>query len=274
MFYCPASSVLSSSVQCFIVQRPVFYRPASSVLPSSASLLLLFFNVQTGCLATVLLAINNLRDIDTDRKVAKNTLAVQLGRTFARCEITALMLVAYATLPYWAISKRGGGGGSMATYMAAALPAITAPGAANIARRVWMEPPGKSSVRFEARPRRFKPSPTECLVSIPLLGGRRGQQCAPGPQCGAAFVLRRAAGAEHIRNRGGAIAAATTAAAVPGRKQSGRVTRRGREIEPGGGGPGRAPPPLFLPPSLSGQCLCSTRTKLECSTTNSGGAPR
>ena len=72
--------------------------------------------------------------------MSKNTLAVQLGPTFARCEITALMVVSYATLPYWAL----GGGGGMRACMAAALPAVTAPGAAYIAWRVWVEPPGES----------------------------------------------------------------------------------------------------------------------------------
>ena len=43
-----------------------------------------------GSLAVVILAINNLRDIDNDRASNKRTLAARFGTTFARTEIVVL----------------------------------------------------------------------------------------------------------------------------------------------------------------------------------------
>jgi 1,4-dihydroxy-2-naphthoate polyprenyltransferase len=48
-----------------------------------------------GCLATVLIVINNLRDVDSDRKSNKKTIAVRFGERFARFEI-----VLFAILPF------------------------------------------------------------------------------------------------------------------------------------------------------------------------------
>ena len=42
--------------------------------------------LQVGFLATVLIAINNLRDVDQDAKVNKKTLAVRCGKKFARAQ--------------------------------------------------------------------------------------------------------------------------------------------------------------------------------------------
>ena len=52
--------------------------------------------VFTGALACAILALNNLRDIDTDRNARKRTLAVLLGRRATRALITALLAVAFA----------------------------------------------------------------------------------------------------------------------------------------------------------------------------------
>ena len=41
-------------------------------------------SVAVGCLATAILVVNNVRDIDTDRRAGKHTLAVRLGRQGAR----------------------------------------------------------------------------------------------------------------------------------------------------------------------------------------------
>ncbi|QIF01847.1 1,4-dihydroxy-2-naphthoate octaprenyltransferase [Roseimicrobium sp. ORNL1] len=46
--------------------------------------------LQVGMLSTVLIAINNFRDVDEDTKTGKRTLAVRFGKTFARREIDAL----------------------------------------------------------------------------------------------------------------------------------------------------------------------------------------
>ena len=57
--------------------------------------------VQIGCLSTVLIAINNLRDVAEDTKSGKKTLAVRFGTTFAKWEITVLIVVALGLNAYW-----------------------------------------------------------------------------------------------------------------------------------------------------------------------------
>ena len=54
--------------------------------------------VPVGLLATALLVVNNLRDIDTDRRAGKKTLAVRIGAAvtrwfYATCVIGAFALV-------------------------------------------------------------------------------------------------------------------------------------------------------------------------------------
>lgn len=57
--------------------------------------------LQIGLLATVLIAINNLRDLDQDRLVHKKTLAVRLGPRLGRFEVLFLVLAAYSLHFYW-----------------------------------------------------------------------------------------------------------------------------------------------------------------------------
>ncbi|MEX2579462.1 MAG: 1,4-dihydroxy-2-naphthoate octaprenyltransferase [Verrucomicrobiales bacterium] len=49
---------------------------------------------QCGLYSAVLIAINNLRDVDEDRKTGKRTLAVRFGKTFARWEIAVFCVMA------------------------------------------------------------------------------------------------------------------------------------------------------------------------------------
>jgi 1,4-dihydroxy-2-naphthoate octaprenyltransferase len=49
-----------------------------------------------GALATAILVVNNVRDIDTDRAAGKGTLAVKLGRDGARAEYGALLFLAFS----------------------------------------------------------------------------------------------------------------------------------------------------------------------------------
>ncbi len=60
--------------------------------------------VPVGALATAILVVNNLRDVETDRVAGKRTLAVRLGRGGARAEWFLLVAAAYliASLP-WAL---------------------------------------------------------------------------------------------------------------------------------------------------------------------------
>jgi 1,4-dihydroxy-2-naphthoate octaprenyltransferase len=54
--------------------------------------------VPVGLLAAAILVVNNVRDIDTDRRAGKRTLAVRLGRPGARTLFSVMLLVAYAAL--------------------------------------------------------------------------------------------------------------------------------------------------------------------------------
>lgn len=59
--------------------------------------------LQIGCLSTVLIAVNNLRDIDEDRQTGKRTLAARFGIGFARAEIFLLVLVPHVLAIYWLV---------------------------------------------------------------------------------------------------------------------------------------------------------------------------
>ena len=55
--------------------------------------------VPVGLLASAILVVNNVRDIDTDRRAGKRTLAVRLGRDRTRRLYAAMVAVAYLTAP-------------------------------------------------------------------------------------------------------------------------------------------------------------------------------
>ncbi len=48
-----------------------------------------------GLLASAILVVNNVRDLDTDRRAGKRTLAVRLGRERTRMLYVAMLLAAY-----------------------------------------------------------------------------------------------------------------------------------------------------------------------------------
>lgn len=56
---------------------------------------------QIGLLATVLIAINNLRDLEQDRRANKFTLAVRLGERASKYEILLLIFLPYLLSLYW-----------------------------------------------------------------------------------------------------------------------------------------------------------------------------
>jgi len=60
-----------------------------------------------GLLSVALLTVNNLRDVDEDRRAAKKTLAVRFGRTFARAEYVACLLVAALAVPVYLLLSTG-----------------------------------------------------------------------------------------------------------------------------------------------------------------------
>jgi 1,4-dihydroxy-2-naphthoate octaprenyltransferase len=64
-------------------------------------------SISVGFLATAILVVNNLRDIETDRRAAKMTLAVRMGRRNAVALYRLLVLGAYVTLPVALIAGEG-----------------------------------------------------------------------------------------------------------------------------------------------------------------------
>ncbi len=90
--------------------------------------------VPVGALATAILVVNNVRDIDTDRAARKRTLAVVLGRGGTRAWYGLLLLAAYATPVALVAARRA------APW--ALLPLLTAPLAAAVASVVWTHEDG------------------------------------------------------------------------------------------------------------------------------------
>jgi 1,4-dihydroxy-2-naphthoate octaprenyltransferase len=56
-------------------------------------------SIAVGFLATAILVVNNVRDVETDRRAGKNTLAVRMGRANAVVLYRLLVLGAYVVLP-------------------------------------------------------------------------------------------------------------------------------------------------------------------------------
>jgi 1,4-dihydroxy-2-naphthoate octaprenyltransferase len=77
--------------------------------------------VAVGSLAVVILAINNLRDIDNDRASNKQTLAARFGATFARAEIVFFGLTPFLCVAIIASLR---GAATLAVPMLALIPAV------------------------------------------------------------------------------------------------------------------------------------------------------
>lgn len=87
--------------------------------------------VPPGLLITAIMVVNNLRDIDTDRKAGKNTLAVILGRSRTIAEYKLLLLFSYLVPPAMIVT------GVAEIYIL--LPLFTLPMALLLAKRVAQE---------------------------------------------------------------------------------------------------------------------------------------
>lgn len=61
----------------------------------------LVLGLQIGFLSTLLIAINNMRDVHQDKKVNKRTLAVRFGVPFVRAEIVMLIFLTFLLQVYW-----------------------------------------------------------------------------------------------------------------------------------------------------------------------------
>jgi 1,4-dihydroxy-2-naphthoate octaprenyltransferase len=56
-------------------------------------------SIPVGCLSTAILVVNNVRDLDTDARAGKRTLAVRLGRARTRGLYVALVVAAFVMVP-------------------------------------------------------------------------------------------------------------------------------------------------------------------------------
>jgi 1,4-dihydroxy-2-naphthoate octaprenyltransferase len=84
--------------------------------------------VPVGLLASAILVVNNVRDLETDRRAGKRTLAVRLGRARTRWLYAAMVAGAFVTAPLpWAF-------GSMHAWLL--LPWAAIPLAAGVVRVV------------------------------------------------------------------------------------------------------------------------------------------
>ncbi|HUF12686.1 MAG TPA: 1,4-dihydroxy-2-naphthoate polyprenyltransferase [Longimicrobiales bacterium] len=87
--------------------------------------------IPVGALATAILVVNNLRDLETDARAGKRTLAVRLGRARAVLEYRLLLAAAYA-LPVVLVAVD-------VLHVWALLPLLTLPLALRLGRRVARE---------------------------------------------------------------------------------------------------------------------------------------
>jgi 1,4-dihydroxy-2-naphthoate polyprenyltransferase len=84
--------------------------------------------VPVGLLAAAILVVNNVRDLETDRRAGKRTLAVRLGRSRARTLYAAMIGLAFLTAPLpWIL-------GSLSAWLA--LPLLVLPAGVRLVRTV------------------------------------------------------------------------------------------------------------------------------------------
>lgn len=99
----------------------------------------LLAGAEVGLLSTVMIAVNNLRDIQQDRRVNKKTLSVRFGEQFGRLEITCLLALPYLLNLIWL------GWGQAVT---AFLPFFALPLATFVIQGIWKEEPGPIYNKF------------------------------------------------------------------------------------------------------------------------------
>ena len=114
---------------------------------------------QAGLLATALLAVNNLRDHEEDRRTGKLTLAARFGLTFGRFEISALTLAPYPLGLFWLLQGKNA---------AAFLPFFTLPLALHVTTAVFRTPPSRAYNQILARTAALQLTFT-LLLSVGLL---------------------------------------------------------------------------------------------------------
>ena len=98
--------------------------------------------LQVGLLCTVLIVINNIRDMEQDAKVKKRTLPVRFGANFARFEVAALIFVSFLSGFYWH---------HLGESLAGLLPLIFMPLAIKLVRDLYVTPPSPKYNLFLAK---------------------------------------------------------------------------------------------------------------------------
>lgn len=96
-----------------------------------------------GLLAAAVIVVNNARDLENDRKVGKNTLAVRIGLGWSRKEYAALLALPFVLLPVLGCLLLAGVG--------IWLPLLAAPWAVLLVLRFWREAPGGAYNRLLAQ---------------------------------------------------------------------------------------------------------------------------
>lgn len=92
-----------------------------------------------GLLASAVIVVNNYRDLDNDRKIGKNTLAVRIGRRNSKLEYALLLLAPYALLTLLDPMNKSW------------LAVVTLPWAIYLIMRFWREAPGFAFNRILAQ---------------------------------------------------------------------------------------------------------------------------
>lgn len=95
--------------------------------------------VQVGFLATVLITINNLRDMHQDILVNKKTMAVRFGEVFSKKEIAFLIMTSYLLCFYWVHSLQNFWG---------LLPLLSFPLAFKLIKNIFITSPGPEYNNF------------------------------------------------------------------------------------------------------------------------------
>jgi len=114
-----------------------------------------------GMPAAAVLVVNNYRDLDNDRQVGKNTLAVRLGRRVSQIEYKLLMLLPLALLPLFQVLGFGG--------LSWLPPLLVLPWALKLVRQFCMETPGPVFNRLLAATAQFQLA-YGLLLCLGLLG--------------------------------------------------------------------------------------------------------
>jgi len=110
-------------------------------LPLDGPSWLWLLSLQVGCYSSVLIAINNLRDVEEDTRSGKRTLAVRFGKRFARCEIAVFCWAPLLINLMWIEQEE---------WLMALLPWILAPLALVITLKVFRTEPGRIYNKFLA----------------------------------------------------------------------------------------------------------------------------